>query len=553
MKPIYFLSAVVCSVFISVAGFAQTDYYWTNPLGGVFSQSDNWNPSGMPQPSDRAVFDLAHTYTVSFDNGYTNNWLFVDGGHVAFDLSSYTYSLEHDGPGDDSVVIGHIGSARLAISNGTVESRSCVVGRNWGSTGELVVSSDGHWVAKKPDHWQPIWIAHGGEGRLIIQNGGEVRQGHGAAAAQSTANALISVGGVDSQWYVDGYFALAYQGRAELTVTDSAFARIGRCEMAVNPGSTATVYIGDNVSGTPTKWHLTSSWETSLTIGQQGSAIVEVRSDGILLNEGDLALAAYPGSYGGLMVSDSSVTVGRWVSVAGLIDAPGGRGAIELGSGSDLNLGSQPDDNLVVWQNGTVQMTEAVISFNNPSGSVLLRRGTLAGAGLIVGNVKNHSGTVAPGANAGASSRTLEVSGDYIQDTGGSLTVELGGAAEDSDYSRLYVSDGGTATIAGLLHVSLADGFLPESGDSFLIIDAPDGINGSFANAPIRYTSDSGAFDVVYSGTEVILTNFSPESVCIDRPNSDLNDDCRVDYRDFATMANEWLDCGLHPFSDCPQ
>ncbi|MHC4132476.1 MAG: hypothetical protein ACYSSP_10580 [Planctomycetota bacterium] len=38
---------------------------------------------------------------------------------------------------------------------------------------------------------------------------------------------------------------------------------------------------------------------------------------------------------------------------------------------------------------------------------------------------------------------------------------------------------------------------------------------------------------------------------CIAQPQSDLNDDCFVNFIDFSTMANEWMDCGLADSNDC--
>jgi len=39
--------------------------------------------------------------------------------------------------------------------------------------------------------------------------------------------------------------------------------------------------------------------------------------------------------------------------------------------------------------------------------------------------------------------------------------------------------------------------------------------------------------------------------VCVTRPASDYNNDCKVTLDDFALMAGQWLDCGLYPQSAC--
>lgn len=41
--------------------------------------------------------------------------------------------------------------------------------------------------------------------------------------------------------------------------------------------------------------------------------------------------------------------------------------------------------------------------------------------------------------------------------------------------------------------------------------------------------------------------------VCISKPPGDLNADCRVDFNDFALLADNWLSCNLRPQSECWQ
>lgn len=41
------------------------------------------------------------------------------------------------------------------------------------------------------------------------------------------------------------------------------------------------------------------------------------------------------------------------------------------------------------------------------------------------------------------------------------------------------------------------------------------------------------------------------EAVCTAKPAMDFNDDCKVDFADFAIFCMSWLDCGLEPPSAC--
>lgn len=41
--------------------------------------------------------------------------------------------------------------------------------------------------------------------------------------------------------------------------------------------------------------------------------------------------------------------------------------------------------------------------------------------------------------------------------------------------------------------------------------------------------------------------------VCMQKPPADLNEDCKVDFQDFAILAESWLSCNLRPESECWQ
>jgi len=42
-----------------------------------------------------------------------------------------------------------------------------------------------------------------------------------------------------------------------------------------------------------------------------------------------------------------------------------------------------------------------------------------------------------------------------------------------------------------------------------------------------------------------------PEAVCLGNPIMDFNDDCKVDFEDFAIFTQSWLECNLDPPSAC--
>jgi hypothetical protein len=142
------------------------------------------------------------------------------------------------------------------------------------------------------------------------------------------------------------------------------------------------------------------------------------------------------------------------------------------------------------------------------AGSSVSGRGRLEGS-LALG------GTLAPGASPGL----LSIDGDLVLEPGAVLSIELGGTARGSGYDALDV--GGTATLAGVLAVSVLPGFegLITSGDVFEIAHAA-GFLGAFANAPdgARVSSLDGLHSFAvhhgaaspYGADRLVLADYAP-------------------------------------------
>jgi hypothetical protein len=113
----------------------------------------------------------------------------------------------------------------------------------------------------------------------------------------------------------------------------------------------------------------------------------------------------------------------------------------------------------------------------------------------------NSGGTVAPGNSAGR----LNISGNYIQASGGKLAIELGGATAGTQYDQLTVS--GQATVSGTLDLSLLPGFQPNVGDTFQIVTSGTA-TGNFTtiNSP-GFTVSS---DVSNAGVLLTVTSVGP-------------------------------------------
>jgi hypothetical protein len=163
---------------------------------------------------------------------------------------------------------------------------------------------------------------------------------------------------------------------------------------------------------------------------------------------------------------------------------------------------------------------------NATEGVYLAANGKLAGKGTLVGEVIN-AGSTSPGASTGV----LAISGDYVQEASGRLTIELGGVDNSnptlSQFDQLLVF--GHADLGGTLEVSLVNDYVPAIGALFPILKATDGLTSfDVINLPAlpsdRIWATTTSFDT-FALSVVAATPASP---------ADFNGDGDVDADDLA-------------------
>jgi T5SS/PEP-CTERM-associated repeat protein/autotransporter-associated beta strand protein len=512
MRSLIILVIVSISSFIIMQNIwgAETDCYWANPVNGTFGNADYWTPSGPPDSTDRAIFDQTGTYSVDFDDDYVNDRLLVDAGDVTLNLNSYTYFLERewDEGGIQSVMIAQsaASSANLTITDGYVYSKDCIIGSAADASGELVIDAGAEWSALQ----HAVVIGDAGQGSLTVQNGGYLLHGHGWAGGQpNTSEGTITVTGTDSKWTVTGWFGLGQQGTAQLSVLDQGQVEIGVCQMANNIDAVGTALI----EGSGSLWWLKSASEASLVVGNYGNATVTVSLGGQIINEGDLCIGMEPGSSGVVNVdgfdpgdgTPSGLYIGRE-----LVLGWGGEGTFFVGNGAEAVIGGAVN----IGPAGEVFVVNGLLYLTGSDPLTL--NGLLRGNGVIQAQVENVSGIVNPSADPDAPlprTAVMQIAGVYYQQSTAELEIDLAGTIPGDEYDQLAVS--GTANLDGMLHVILADGFVPQSTDTFVILSAGT-VSGTFANAlpGVKYLGQWGRFDVTYTATEVTLSNYAPPLDC---------------------------------------
>lgn len=128
------------------------------------------------------------------------------------------------------------------------------------------------------------------------------------------------------------------------------------------------------------------------------------------------------------------------------------------------------------------------------SNGVLFTVGNGASAATINASVTS-SGTVAPGASVG----TLTMLGNYTQNAGGALNIELGGIGSND---VLVVS--GNTQLGGTLTVTNLNGFNPALSNAFTILTAQT-VTNTFASTNLPALGGGLQWQLTYAPTAVEL------------------------------------------------
>jgi hypothetical protein len=121
-----------------------------------------------------------------------------------------------------------------------------------------------------------------------------------------------------------------------------------------------------------------------------------------------------------------------------------------------------------------------------------VREATSLGRGLI------NQGTLAPGLQLGSISAQ-----SYQQTAGGTFDVQLRGTTPDTEHDRLVVT--GTATLGGMLNVSLTSGFVPAPGNSFTVLTAGSLVS-DFATLELPMLAAGLVWDINKTSTAYTLS-----------------------------------------------
>jgi hypothetical protein len=240
----------------------------------------------------------------------------------------------------------------------------------------------------------------------------------------------------------------------------------------------------------------------------------------------------------GRPTSDYHVTINNGGMI--WLATPASARAVDIGTGAEVGGRIELTGSANLTVNGLVQIAStgvlglsggkliAAQIRNSVGGAFNFNGGTLH-VGTFTGNLINANGVLAPGNSIG----TTNIMGNYAQQAGATLAIEISGLLPGTQHDRVDVT--GNVSLDGKLQIALVDGFMPATNQTFTVLSAA-GLTGTFANVAVGQrlmTHDgTGTFVVDYGPG----SPFGPNAIVISgfQLSGDFNNDGQVDVADYV-------------------
>ena len=401
---------------------------------------------------EAAVMENYGTFNNNSGGNLVSHGTFLNEGGSTLNNSGTLYSryLRNNGTLNNSGSWTNPWNGTTTTNYGTLTNDA---GGTWKSNGTLTNNDDGTLINNGT-------LTNNG----MLNNTGTITFLAGSTF-DNTKGTLTNNGTIAS--YIDDYFQILESGANGKVVFDKGSNFVNHAKINIASGNTLTN-------------------EQTLTNATEG----ELTNIGTLINNGTLnnnaggTLTNHSGgtltnNYGTLN-NDSGATLANYGTLFNNYDGTltNSAGATMSNNGTLINGTLTTSGTLtnygtltnweVLSNNGTIDTTNG--TFNN--------NGVIAGTGHIKGNVSG-SGYVAPGQSAGG----MTIDGHLIH-YGGGHEIELGGLFDGGSDQSLtefdWIDVTGNVELAGLLNVSLIDGFKLHRGNWFDILRVGGTLSGQY-------------------------------------------------------------------------
>ncbi|MGA0845068.1 MAG: beta strand repeat-containing protein [Luteolibacter sp.] len=314
------------------------------------------------------------------------------------------------------------------------------------------------------------------------------------------------------------------------------------------PGTVTVNNQGHNLGSgaTPAVWTVTDGGTLAMTQGNNLGNLPASATTQVILDNGTFETITANGQFFSSRGLQVNAAGGTWTDSAGGISLDGpvaNQGVFTINTSisdasSTINGAVSGTGSLIKTGDGTLVLSSDSSSYSGAtsvtSGKLLVNGNistsvttTVSGAGILGGSgtvgslIVQLGGTLSPGNSPGIlNTGTLDLQ------SGSTLGIEINGIDAGSTYDQLNVT--GSATLAGLLNISL--GFTPANNDLFFILlnDSDDAVNGTFNGLAdnsefsvgeqvfkISYFGDSGTSSFTGGNDVVLMTIPEPRAALL--------------------------------------
>lgn len=226
----------------------------------------------------------------------------------------------------------------------------------------------------------------------------------------------------------------------------------------------------------------------------------------------------------GLISSQSS---GRTVTVKPAMLTNSATGVLEAKDGGTLAvpLGYTQSAGVTrVSAQGTISAVDPILV--NTLNTITIAGGRLEGNGTVNAKVVS-SGTIAPGLAGGA----LAITADLTLNGTSALQIEMNGVAPGSDHGLLTEAGAVALNLAGVLSVTLTEGFVPGAADTLVVLSSNQPITGMFSNVV-------GGHVLATDGITSLPVSIVGNHLVIAELPGDYNGDQSVNAADYTVWRN---------------
>ncbi len=446
-------------------------------------------------------------------------------------------------------VVGDEGDGNVQVEDGGFAdiNGSLVLGATAGTDGEITVTGRNEDSSRSElSVAGNLTIGDAGTGRLLIRGGAwadSIQSFLGNAAGGRGSVTVEGDAAHGSAFWNAGHLFVA---RGDVTLNRGGAMRTFDAEVGSGANSSVTVS-GQGAVGNPAFWEA----QGTTTIGHNFETNLNINQGGIF-NGRTLIAGKQVGGLGRISLSSntpfeqSRLLISSHLYLGGDANGPGGLAELSLFDNSKATV----DERITIYAGSSVTLNAAsshLIAneiFNASGGSFNFLSGTL-NTQSYTGDLLNQGGVLSPyeDDDDGSGTGFTVIDGDYTQQSGATLAIDINGSLCGISYDHLSVDD--FATLGGNLQLNLLNGYAPKPFETFDVL-AAELLFGQFDNvAPgerLTTTDGLGSFVVHYgassqfSPNQVILSDF----LAVPDITGDLNLDGIVDGLDLGILLGNF-------------